>query len=297
MKTREAIERVQSRFDKWALDEEDLEALRTLGLVAESEDERIRKNLISFINLNKNSMFSQKERNEFINYLEKQKEQQPAMIQWTGKNLKEIIDFTGKSPRFGEWFKSWNEYESYVHSHNDILKLFCEDGSHYEVPVGAWIVKTPDGYNVPSQSRFVWHHAEWSEGTKKALDEISDYLKYKGREEDADFIKHLRPTPKQEWSEEDESHLIHTIHLIEDVSEWAKKDGMHGYCVAICDEILPWLKSLRPQPHWKPTEEQMGALMLAIEGKCSPTSYMSHRLEELRDGLVNTFKVGCKLEI
>lgn len=77
-------------------------------------------------------------------------QEQPAMIQWTGNNLKEVIDFTGKSPRFEEWFKSWEEYENYVHSHNDILKLFCEDGSHYEVPVGAWIVKTPDGYNVPS---------------------------------------------------------------------------------------------------------------------------------------------------
>lgn len=84
-----------------------------------------------------------------------QQEQPNNMIQWTGNNLKEVIDFTGKSPRFGEWFKSWEEYEDYVHTHNDILKLFCEDGSHYEVPVGAWIVKTPDGYNVPSVARFI----------------------------------------------------------------------------------------------------------------------------------------------
>ena len=67
----------------------------------------------------------------------------------------EGIDFTGKSPKFGEWFKSWDEFESYVHSHGDILKLFSEDGSHFEVPVGAWIVKTPDGYNVPSVARFI----------------------------------------------------------------------------------------------------------------------------------------------
>lgn len=89
-----------------------------------------------------------------------QQEQPENMIQWTGNNLKEVIDFTGKSPRFGEWFKSWDEYENYVHTHNDILKLFCEDGSHYEVPTGAWIVKTPDGYNVPSISRFVQEQPE-----------------------------------------------------------------------------------------------------------------------------------------
>lgn len=84
-----------------------------------------------------------------------QQEQPNNMIQWTGNNLKEVIDFTGKSPRFEEWFKSWEEYENYVHTHNDILKLFCEDGSHYEVPVGAWIVKTPDGYNVPSIAKYI----------------------------------------------------------------------------------------------------------------------------------------------
>lgn len=90
---------------------------------------------------------------DIINLL--QQEQPNNMIQWTGNNLKEVIDFTGKSPRFEEWFKSWHEYENYVHTHNDILKLFCEDGSHYEVPVGAWIVKTPDGYNLPSVAKYI----------------------------------------------------------------------------------------------------------------------------------------------
>ena len=84
-----------------------------------------------------------------------QQEHPNNMIQWTGSNLKEVIDFTGKSPRFGEWFNSWEEYENYVHTHNDILKLFCKDGSYYEVPVGSWIVKTPDGYNLPSVAKYI----------------------------------------------------------------------------------------------------------------------------------------------
>lgn len=95
-----------------------------------------------------------------------QQEQPDNMIQWTGNNLKEVIDFTGKSPRFGEWFKSWEELESYVHSHGDILKLFSEDGSHYEVPVGAWIVKTPDGYNVPSVAKYIQQEQPAKRGYK-----------------------------------------------------------------------------------------------------------------------------------
>ena len=46
-------------------------------------------------------------------------------VLWTGKNLEEVIEFTGKSRKFNEWFKSWEEYEKYVHEHDDIIKLFC----------------------------------------------------------------------------------------------------------------------------------------------------------------------------
>ena len=89
-------------------------------------------------------------------------EQKPSMIQWKGDNLKEVIDFTGKSPMFNKWFKSFEDYEEYVHSHGNIFKLFNEDGTHYEVPVGAWIVKTPDGCNVASKAVFRQKPADWS---------------------------------------------------------------------------------------------------------------------------------------
>ena len=87
---------------------------------------------------------------------EKQGGQNPAMIQWKGNNLKEVIDFTGVyKDGFEKWFhNSWEEYEKYVHEHNNIFKIFNKDGSHIEVPVGAWIVKTPDGYNTASRYVF-----------------------------------------------------------------------------------------------------------------------------------------------
>jgi len=47
------------------------------------------------------------------------------------------------------------------------------------------------------------------------------------------------------------------------------------------------------QPVWKPSKESMEALLLAIDGKCpTPTSYLSRRLEDLYDGLVNTYNIG-----
>lgn len=80
-----------------------------------------------------------------------QRAKEQMMIQWTGNNLKDVIEFTGKSPRFNEWFKSWDDYEDYVRRHGNIFKMFNDDGSHLEVPVGAWIVKTPDKRCVASK--------------------------------------------------------------------------------------------------------------------------------------------------
>lgn len=205
----------------------------------ESEDEKIRKEIISYIK--SSAAVTNK---DWIAWLEKQGEQKPAdkkirgkdelfdhryaqylieamhqtyMIQWKGDNLKEVIDFTGKSKNFDEWFKSWDEYETYVHSHGDIFKLFCIDGSHYEVPVGAWIIKTPDGCNIPSRFKFIQKPAEWSEEDEKMFDKIYSMLWQYG------YVSH----PDVQLSSNDAVKLIN------------------------------WLKSIKPQIHWKPSEEQM----------------------------------------
>ena len=62
-------------------------------------------------------------------------------IQWTGDNLKEVVKFVGGlHPSFNEWFKSWEEYEEYVRTHDNIFKLFMSDGkSHYLIQPGCFI--------------------------------------------------------------------------------------------------------------------------------------------------------------
>ena len=150
-----AIERAEGLID-FCSDSE----LKTLEYVftelKESEDERIRKVLIGWINLEPSTSFNDTfdgfSKEQILAWLEKQGEQKPCMVQWKGDNLKEVIDFTGKDKNFEKWFKSFEEYEKYVHEHNNIFKLFNEDCSHYEIPVGAWIVKTPDGYNIASNA-------------------------------------------------------------------------------------------------------------------------------------------------
>ena len=57
------------------------------------------------------------------------------------------------------------------------------------------------------------------------------------------------------WSEEDEKMRIK---ILEALSAYADHMQYEGLCNSelIRGELMGWLKSLRPQPHWKPTEEQ-----------------------------------------
>ena len=60
----------------------------------------------------------------------------------------------------------------------------------------------------------------------------------------ADWLKSIKdrvqPQSKHEWSEEDEMQLDAAIHLVDSTGHIA---------------TMNWLKSLKPQPHWKPSEE------------------------------------------
>ena len=128
-------------------------------------------------------------------------QRQKSMIQWKGDNLKEVIDFTGKDRNFDKWFKSFEEYEQYVQKHNGIFKLFNTDGSHYEVPVGAWIVKTPDGYNVASKAIFK-QNPTWSKEDEEMLRRCISATFDHGYLKECDWLKSFKE--RTTWKPSDE---------------------------------------------------------------------------------------------
>lgn len=199
----------------------EIEALETLipGFT-QSEDDRILNALITHISIYEGDFTTVGvTRMEILDYLERLKKQKPSMIQWKGDNLKEVIDFTGKSPMFNKWFKSFEEYEEYVHSHGNIFKMFNEDGSHYEVPVGAWIVKTPDGCNVPSKAVF----------RQKPTECIPDSVKFEegfktGKE--LGFREGVKSVKLAEWSDTNEL-------VFKDICKHLKEEGYNGWIVLL----------------------------------------------------------------
>ena len=65
-------------------------------------------------------------------------------IQWTGENLREIIDFTGLNDSAKHF--SWEEYEALVKKEG--LKIFTLEGTHM-ASIGDYIIKGVAGEVYP----------------------------------------------------------------------------------------------------------------------------------------------------
>lgn len=77
-----------------------------------------------------------------------------------------------------------------------------------------------------------------------------------------------------EWSEEDEICRYNAIHYLE-------KPELLEYNKPNKDIVVKWLKSLRPQKHWKPTEEQLTCLEDVIYVYKNP-KHLTSLLNELK---------------
>lgn len=100
------------------------------------------------------------------------------------------------------------------------------------------------------------------------VESLVESLEVKEVEEDAD--KYL--------SEEDESRMDNLHHFLEEY-------GNQYYGHLTLQGTISWLKSLRPQNHWKPSDEQMETLELIIN---------SHSLDAYHLGMVQHLYNGLK---
>jgi len=104
------------------------------------------------------------------------------------------------------------------------------------------------------------------------IDKIKTWLK--------PLKERVQSQPKQEWSEEDEKMLDYALDMI----EWygGKNEDKSRL-------VSNWLKSLRPQNTWKPSDEQMNFLEELIEDSNQRYFYtilksLYEQLKNLRDG-------------
>jgi hypothetical protein len=129
-----------------------------------------------------------------------------------------------------------------------------------------------DGYNIKENGSlyptkpavFSEHKPAWSEEDERQWNNIWDVLdghfelSEEGYKNAANWFKAIKgrvqPQPKQEWSEEDEEILSEIIYFFEKGIPTVQ----HDFRI-----YVSWLKSLRPQSTWKPSDKQIKAVRLA----------------------------------
>ena len=114
--------------------------------------------------------------------------------------------------------------------------------------------------------------------------------------EHLDALPLVAPSKSAEWSEEDEKMLQRIIrHTESEYQDWCNDKYGNSEIVSdgkrSCLERLDWLenrlKSLRPQSHWKPSEEQMEAMEFVIkdyreDGCIATANYLQEILEQIK---------------
>lgn len=138
---------------------------------------------------------------------------------------------------------------------------------------------------------------EWSEEDEYTLNETIQHLKQlieidKAKhcacdvqyyQRDIDWLKSLKervqPQPKQEWSGVDEAHL-HS--LITHLEQWIERHP-NTTGADIQGENVAWLKSLRPQNTWKPSDAQMASITCAVRKMKESACYDSELVSLYND--------------
>ena len=120
-----------------------------------------------------------------------------------------------------------------------------------------------------------------SETALKDADKIESFLE--------SLKDRVQPQSKQEWSEKDENIIRDIIRFLDKlISYYRNKENdsemvKHALISAI-EKKKDWLKSLRPQSHWKPSDEQIECLSDAIKHYNS-LGYPATKLKELLEDL------------
>ena len=277
MDIEKAKERIKSRLDYLALDNEDLEALQTLiPELAESKDERIRKEIYDFIS-NYVSGFVEPKRAEWLAWIEKQKEE----ISAKPEALKKAYE-KGKVDALKEHEgEEWIAPEDYTVAIDNVYqKGIIDTLSNKDEKIKEELLHA---YNEGQRDLLKeMKTAEWSNEDMDMIGSIRSTIELDIQRDancpdivnmhkkelewfDSLYDRGLQVEQKPaEWSNEDEKTRNSIIEAIRNLWPYEHRD-----------KCIQWLKSLKNRgnslksntnsPSWKPSKEQMEAFSQIVQ--------------------------------
>lgn len=168
--------------------------------------------------------------------------------------------------------------------------IFIEDQDKYELVEQkpeenkGNIVGISSNWSVEDEENFCSVYLDVKSARQNTVNSLSGELKEQEQKRMDEVISWLRSLkgrvlPKQEWSEEDEQHIDSLLKRLDALCR--NKFERTRFAIS---EDRDWLKSLRPQNTWKPSDEQIECLSDAIEHYNS-LGYPAPKLKELLDDL------------
>ena len=291
MTREEAIKEIKS----WDfLEGNEIEAIQTLiPELAESEDERVRRELIEFIQwsedrgMTRHDFHQAKRPLEWIAYLEKQKEKEKYdRMMPVYDNLDSFESALAKA------WKTYNDSGSRTVDGCEDDYVECAHAKGFregylfglekqkeqkpeELPAGFYVT-LPDGEKYYAKEMrcngmnvkvVEPKPAEWSEEDEETLDMCLDVIPKKWKTKSGILLTkwlkdNIHPQSKQEWSEEDEEIWFTLITFLKGYLQ--KYPPLCKNEETQVNRILNWLntrvKSFRLHHRYKPTEDQMKAM-------------------------------------
>lgn len=194
----------------------------------ESEDERIMRKMVEHFKSKTKETWCNMPVKSILAWLEKQKEKPSPGIYWHAIKKGDTLPC-----RAYLWTTNYEKY------HDCFEGRLIPNVENVTVGADMWYLPVDDVYNLPREG------VDELPKEQKPLDIPSTGSGAQGTTPPS-FKLDVKPA---EWSDTDEYRRQQAINALE----------RNGYNV-----IADWLKSLRPQPHWKPSEEQMGWLESAV---------------------------------
>lgn len=241
----------------------------------ESEDEKVRKEIISFIKEFEKDHYRCIDFSHWIAYLERQKEQKPVEIDEYEIIKKHITE----DALSGEVNKRLKECGWYIADERpaewslEQLKMFDDILVAIELDNGLSagrqkeLIQLLNTCRINASAKTRWSQKD-NEKIERLRSIVNNYAYLKGvldvngdycegdYAELDDFLKSLRPQPKAELTLLDENIINAAVAFVKQNDHFNCWGGIDKHMVIIA------LRSLKP--HWKPSEEQMEALDDAI---------------------------------
>jgi hypothetical protein len=176
----------------------------------------------------------------------------------TQSEIREIIESKQEEQKHVAKYKVGDTiyYSSFGRLVSFVIANIVEDGTDNPM------YEDKDGNSVFEKDLVEQKPAAWSEYDEKFLLELSQCCDLnKTQVQWLISLKYrIQPQPKQEWGEEDEELL----HDVSDTYFYNDEDYPEETYKLMLKRVLDWMtkraKSLKPQPQWKPTKEQLIAL-------------------------------------